>query len=98
MSHVILQVDILRRMQGREEALKLVAVFEVCIAADLQMPKQILIVGKGFVLSLSYNLFAVPLQDDEQAYVITEVCYGGTLEQFMRVSTTGILHILTFCN
>ncbi|KAL3137090.1 hypothetical protein ABBQ32_006675 [Trebouxia sp. C0010 RCD-2024] len=44
------EVDILRRMQGREEALKLVSVYE----------------------------------DDDQAYVITEACHGGTLEHFLR--------------
>ena len=26
------------------------------------------------------------VQDDDQAYVITEACYGGTLEHFLRVS------------
>lgn len=25
------------------------------------------------------------LQDEKQAYVVTEVCYGGTLEDFLRV-------------
>ncbi|KAL0054178.1 hypothetical protein WJX82_004955 [Trebouxia sp. C0006] len=44
------EVDVLRRMQGRAEALRLLAVYE----------------------------------DEEQAYVITEVCYGSTLEDFLR--------------
>lgn len=37
------------------------------------------------------------LQDDAQAYVVTEVCYGGTLEQFLRVSILLDSLQQTFC-
>jgi serine/threonine protein kinase len=49
------EVEILRRMQGRPEALKLKGVFE----------------------------------DDENAYIVTELCRGGTLERFL--ATCGAL-------
>ena len=83
----------MRRMQGREEALKLVAVFEVSILlVDICQVKCLTYLAEAceYVFGASSfrcRILSGCLQDDEQAYVITEVCYGGTLEHFMRVNT-----------
>ena len=34
------------------------------------------------------------LQDDDHAYVVTEVCHGGDLEQFLQV---GVLAVCCCC-
>ena len=56
------------------------------------------------MLLVMLTSLAFPLQDEKQAYVVTEVCYGGTLEDFLRVcpahlnslqlSSSACLHIL----
>ena len=46
----------------------------------------------GMPASLVYAL-----QDEKQAYVITEACYGGTLEDFLRVRTALLISAADLC-
>ena len=90
----VAQVDTLQRLQMREETVRLRGVYEVrrrlatgilrvCVTATLGNPCLLVCDARLDVMSLSAP------QDADNVYIVTEMCFGGDLEQLLEVCLAG---------
>ena len=93
-----LQVDTLRAVQSRPEAVRLVRVFEVCNLARCSPTTDRGVQAAVLVfLSRSTHNMQLMMQDEDQVVIVTELCEGGDLEHFLKACHLTAATIASHC-